>query len=121
MAQVAAGFSDVFVSAGLPKDFIAQLNSATEAMVNALVDRQTTRGRVRGATTGLKNMLSEGRRIVSILDAFVKTALKDDRVLLDDWNSVKRIPKATGGAAAAPGTSSSVSTPAPDPVQAPTG
>ena len=78
----------------------------------------------------LKRKLSDGRKIVHILDAFVKSALKDDPALLRNWNLVKRVPRPTGRAAAGPSTgatgssgpSSSITTsppPAPDPAHAP--
>jgi hypothetical protein len=45
MAKAAVPFSPVFVSAGLPQDFVAQLNTATDAMLVALNDRTQNRGR----------------------------------------------------------------------------
>jgi hypothetical protein len=113
MAQVAAPFADVFIKAGMPQDFIAELSAAADDMVGSVSARTQTRGKGRGATTGLKAKLSEGRKIVHILDAFVKSALKDDPTLLSNWNVVKRVPKPTGRAA------SPVPTPTPTPT--PTG
>src|SRR5437879_5666935 len=95
MAQVAEPFADIFVKAGMPADFIAQLNTAAADMVGSLSTRTQTRGRGAGATAGLKGKLSEGRKIVHILDAFVQSALKDDPSLVASWNLVKRVPKAT--------------------------
>jgi hypothetical protein len=91
MAKAAGPYSDVFVKAGLPTDFIAQLNAASTAMIDAGAERQANRGNRRGATQGLKTSLSAGRRVVHVLDAFVKSALKDDPVLLANWNLVKRV------------------------------
>ena len=116
MAQVAAPFSDLFIKAGLPPDFIVQLSAAADAMVSSLSARTQTRGKARGATTGLKQMLSEGRKIVHILDAFVTTTLKNDPVLLANWNVVKRVPKvAVRPAAIALPTPTPSPTPEPDP------
>ena len=91
MAKAAAPFADTFVSAGLPIDFIAQLNGATDAMVGAVNERNQNRGKRGGATTGLKRKLGKARRIVHVLDAFVQTALQDDPELLSTWNLVKRV------------------------------
>lgn len=91
MANAAAPFIGVFTTAGLPADFIAQLGNAADALVLSLSERSQSRGRQSGATKGLKSMLSAGRRIVHVLDAFVKSALKDDPALLANWNSVKRV------------------------------
>jgi hypothetical protein len=119
MAKAAAPFSPVFVAAGLPADFVAQLNSATDAMIIAISDRSQSRGKRRGATKGLKEKLSDGRKIVHILDAFVKSALKDDPALLANWNLVKRVQKSPGRPAGSTSTSTPTPTPAPTPAPAP--
>jgi hypothetical protein len=103
MAQAAAPFADAFVSAGLPPDFVAQLNGATDALLASVVENSQNRGKRHRATTGLKQRLSAARKIVHVLDAFVKTALKDDPALLANWNLVKRV-RRTGSRAATPET-----------------
>jgi hypothetical protein len=60
-------------------------------MLAAIGDRTQSHGQRKGATTGLKVTLSRGRKIVGVLDAFVKTALKDDPALLADWDVIKRV------------------------------
>lgn len=115
MAKTAEPHSDVFIAAGLPNDFIAQLTAATDAMTTTISERTSSRGRQSGGTAGLKRQLSAGRRIVHVLDAFVKSQLKDDPVLLRNWNLVKRVPRPTRPASAA-----TPSTPAaPEPTSAP--
>ena len=93
MAQVAARFSDTFIAAGLPVDFVDRLNAAADAMLDTLASRTLSQGKRRGATSGLKEKLSEGRKVVGILDAFVQTALHAKPSLLEDWNLVMRVPK----------------------------
>lgn len=97
MAKAAAPFTDIFVGAGLPEDFIKQLTDATDAMLATLGYRVQSRGARGGATEGLKARLTEGRKVVGVLDAFVKTALKDDPALLANWNIVKRVHKVAAG------------------------
>jgi len=75
---------------------IGQLTAATDAMTGAISERTSNRGRRSGATVGIKERLSAGRKIVHILDAFVKSALKDDPSLLRNWSLVKRVPRPTG-------------------------
>ena len=99
MAQAAAPFSAAFIAAGLPQDFVAQLTGAADAMVAAINEHTQSRGKRGGATMGLKEELSKGRKIVHVLDAFVKSALKDDPPLLANWNMVKRVQRPTGRAA----------------------
>jgi hypothetical protein len=96
MAQTAAPQAAVFVAAGLPADFIDQLNAAADAMIASLGERSQSRGKRTGATSGLKEKLSAGRKIVRVLDTFVKSALKDDPSLLANWKVVKRVQRVTG-------------------------
>ncbi len=110
MAAAATPHADVFIAVGLPADFVAQLNSAADALLTSLSDRAVSRGRVKGATTGLKAQLAAGRRVVHILDAFVKSVAKDDAVLLANWKLVKRVPRTPGRVA---GSTTQVPTPVP--------
>jgi hypothetical protein len=122
MAKAALPFSAVFVSAGLPQDFVAQLNAAADAMLLAIDNRTQSRGKRGGATQGLKRKLVSGRKIVHVLDAFVQSALKDDHALLASWNVVKRVQRLTGRAAApvapTPPTPPTPQTPPPPPATA---
>jgi hypothetical protein len=95
MAKAAAPLADTFVSAGLPPDFIARLNAASGALVEAVNERTQHRGRQNGATTGLKRKLSSARKLVHVLDAFVQTALEGDETLLANWDIVKRVRRTT--------------------------
>jgi hypothetical protein len=96
MAKAATPFAGVFVAAGVPADFVTRLDAAADALLVSLSDRAQSRGKRSGATKGLKSQLASGRKIVHILDAFVKSALKDEPALLANWNAVKRVRKFTG-------------------------
>lgn len=115
MAKAAEPYAAVFIAAGMPADFIAQLTAAVDPMVAAMSDRTQTRGSRRGATSGLQDTLSSGRKIVHVLDAFMKSALKDNPSLLANWDVVKRVrvipSRPTPAAAPAP-----TPTPTPAPV-----
>ena len=100
MADAAERHAEVFTSLGLSTDFSARLRSAADSLVAAVGERSQNRGRVSAATKGLADRLSAGRRIVHVLDAFVKTALQDDPALLASWNAVKRVQMTTGRPAA---------------------
>lgn len=91
MAKAAEPFADIFVTSGLPADFITRLNTAAEALLTSLGDHSNIRSRRKVATTGIQSTLSEGRKVVRVLDTYVKSALKDDPILLSGWNSVKRV------------------------------
>src|SRR5262249_34081965 len=58
MAETAELFADIFTSAGLPADFIAQLRAAADALTGTVVARIASRGSRRQATSGLKTNLS---------------------------------------------------------------
>ncbi len=120
MAKAAAPHAGVFVSLGLPADFIAQLEAAAQALLVSESERTKSRGRAKGATTGLKSALSEGRSIVHIMDAFVRSAVKDDSALLANWTHVTHMTARTGrgGSAVTPAPESATS-PAPAPAPAP--
>jgi hypothetical protein len=102
MAAQAEPHADLFVAAGLEKDFIAQLTAATDALLASVEERLQSRGKKSGATKGLTDKLAAGRRIAGVLDSFVKKALrKEDPALLANWKVVKRVRKTTVRPAAA--------------------
>lgn len=92
MAQVADGHADVFVEAGLPKDFTDRLRKAA-AELSATIDRRTAaRGSRGSATQSLEKQLVAARRQVEVLDSFVRLDLKAEPALLAEWNIVKKPP-----------------------------
>jgi hypothetical protein len=95
MAQAAAPYADAFVAAGLKPDFVARLTAAANAMTDAVSDRAQTRGKLSGATKGLKTTLAAGRKLVRVIDAFVESELAEDPALLASWKRVKRVRKVT--------------------------
>ena len=101
MAQAAAPYADVFIRAGMTPDFIQALRTASDDMVQALKDRTQSKGKVRTATSALRNKLSRARKVVHVLDAMVKSALVGNQDLLAGWKLVKRIPTPGNGAVAA--------------------
>jgi hypothetical protein len=115
MAKAAVPFAPVFVAAGLRADFVAQLNAAADAMIAAVGDQAQNRGKRSGATKGLADRLTEGRKVVHILDAFVKTALRSDVPLLANWEKVKRVQRV-----GARTTTATPPTPSPAPAPTPT-
>jgi hypothetical protein len=100
MAQAAAPHTAVFVANGLPADFGERLIAKAAELRDSLTTRANSRAKVKGVTLGLHARLVSARRTVHILDAFVRTALKDNPTLLGTWNRIKRVPKTRGGHAA---------------------
>jgi hypothetical protein len=91
MGKAAQRHNDVLLATGLRADYLEQLEAATEAMVKSLNDRDASRGKVSGATTGLREKLSRSRRIVRAINSYVRKALRGDATLLRNWKSVKRV------------------------------
>jgi len=105
MAQVAGEHADVFISAGLPTDFVAQLKAAADALLQAKDARKRTKGKTSGATTSLKDKLREARQSIHILDGLVRKELVGQTGMLKDWNDTKRLPHARRSSATAAGAS----------------
>ena len=91
MAQAAAPHADVFITAGLPVDFVAQLNGAATAMLQSVDLRERRQVAKVGATTGIKSKLTNARKVVHVIDALVQKALQGDDALLSSWKRAKRV------------------------------
>jgi len=98
MAAAAAKYSATFIAAGLPTDFIGQLDAVATAMVNANTSRDETSKRRQGVTENLQAVLTMGRRIVHVLDPLVRKVIGKDPGLLKNWKAAKRVPR-TGSTA----------------------
>jgi len=102
MAEAAVPHAETFTAAGLPADFIAQLRSAADAMLEAITAREQQRARRRGATEGLRTKLASARRVVRVLDAFVQAACEGDDALLAGWESAMHVRRTARRAADSP-------------------
>jgi hypothetical protein len=91
LAQVVEPYSALFVAAGLPEGFVEELREAAQAMATARNEHQGRRGRVVGATTGIRTSLTTGRRLVAVLDVLVRRTARDDQALLTEWETVKHV------------------------------
>lgn len=95
MANSAQKNAPVFIAAGLPEDFAAQLKRAADAVIDARQQRSMSRASRLVATKALKAKLSAALKLVHVLDVMVKTAVKSDPTLLPGWNQVKRVSRIT--------------------------
>ena len=103
MARAAVPYTDVFIAAALPDDFVAQLTAATDAMLAFNKQRATHANRRTGMTSGLGAKLRDARTIVHAVDAIVRSVLTDDPILLATWESASRVQQGrTSGAVPAP-------------------
>ena len=106
MSAAAVKYSATFIAAGLPADFITQLDDVAAAMVQAQSVRARKGAARQGATTSLQAMLTTARKIVHALDPLVRKVIGKDPGLLKNWKVAKRVPRtgstATPGAPATP-------------------
>ena len=109
MATAATPHAATFIAAGLPADFIGQLQRVSDAMLDSVRERRQSLGRAAGATTRIGTGISEARHVVQALDALVRVALKDEPNLLANWEQVKRVRRTRGRAAIAATSTSAVS------------
>ncbi len=101
MADAAAPYASVFIAAGCKPDFVAQLKNQAAEMRTASYERTQNRARVKEATTELRKKHTRARKVIHILDAFMKSALADRPGLLEAWNITKRVATPRNGASAA--------------------
>ena len=127
MATAAEPHADTFIRAGCKPDFIQGLSAAADDMVQSLRARINSRGIVREATSALDTKLARARKVVKVIDGFIRSALANDPDALERWKLVKRVPKPHTGSgtptaatpAPATGTPQIAGAPAPAPAPAP--
>jgi hypothetical protein len=93
IASAAEPYADVFVAAGMPHDFVQRLTGAADEMLASFDEERRCRGRRVEATKGLKTGLTQARRLVEVLDSFVRIELRSEPALLANWESMKRVGK----------------------------
>jgi hypothetical protein len=99
MAEAAQPYSQVFIDAGLPQDFLAKLTAAADAVKASIDTRAAARGQRSGATGTLKDLVTRARLALKALNALVVPVLSADvshSGLLAEWKSVRRV-HAKGG------------------------
>jgi hypothetical protein len=102
MKTAASEYTDAFVGAGLPADFLGQLQNATDALGNSLINRTSNGAAQRGATIGLDAEATRGRQAVKVLDSLVEPLIQGNLALLAQWSAAKRF----GGKVGAPSSTS---------------
>lgn len=93
MAEQAEPHAAVFIAAGMPEDFIAQLLAATDELAAFLGARKHLRGKNTAATKAIQRNISAGNRVEAVLDKMIRRVLKNDPARLDAWASVRRVRK----------------------------
>jgi hypothetical protein len=90
MESAAAAHEATFVASGLPKDFLAQLATATKNLQTTLATKGATKAAQVGATSGIGAESTRGRQAVTVLDSLVEPLIGGDIALLSEWKFAKR-------------------------------
>lgn len=93
MADAASRHASVFIEAGLPADFLAQLDQATRALEGSLTSRAQSSSRSVGATAALAALVKQAIAGLNVLDTLVIPRLEDNDRLLGEWQRVRTIYK----------------------------
>jgi hypothetical protein len=94
MAEAGQPYSQVFIDAGLPEDFIAKLTAAADAVKTSIDTRAAARGRRSSATGTLKDLENRARLVFKTLNDFVIPILTVDvghSGLLAEWKKARRV------------------------------
>lgn len=92
MADLAEPLAEQFVARGLSADFISRLRAAAAALVDSRKQRSNYISRRSGATKGVHDSDVRARRVIKLLDAFVRPEIESDPVLLAEWNAAVKKP-----------------------------
>ncbi len=85
LADVAEAYSVVFVSQGMPADFVDRLRAAL-SQISASIDAQEEHKRRQVmATAGLKIEAKSVRGTLRVIDALLRPTLRDHPALFADW------------------------------------
>jgi hypothetical protein len=117
MGQAVAPFAQTFIDAGMPPTFLQELEAAADAVASFAAERKRSIGVGKAATEGIRATISRGGRVITAIEALIRKVLDrrspDDKIIRDEWDSVKKARK-TGGRSAP-----SEPVPIPPAVQAP--
>jgi hypothetical protein len=97
-AEHAAPLRAELVDHGLPKTFLADLESALEAFQQASRDRFDAREAGASARAGIDTALESALTAVSRLDAVVANTLRDEPELLAAWTAARKVTRVRAGA-----------------------
>jgi len=113
MAENAAIFKTTLIEHGLQPDCIETLRTAAEALKASVDTRGLARSAGVGASKGLRADISQGVKLVSLIDAGLQPLLRNNATKLASWRNAKRVTtKGVVGAIVPPATlADAVSTP----------
>jgi hypothetical protein len=94
MAQALKPVNEVFVTAGMPPDFVEQLEAAAGDLARAVNERGMARSDRVGATAAIAALIRDGVRTLAVIDAVLTRELRNGPEAAA-WASAKRIRQAS--------------------------
>jgi hypothetical protein len=86
--------NEVFVTAGMPPDFVEQLEAAAGDLARAVNERGMARSDRVGATAAIAALIRDGVRTLAVIDAVLTRELRNGPEAAA-WASAKRIRQAS--------------------------
>jgi hypothetical protein len=120
MVKAASQYTQTFIDQQMPADFIAQLQTAIQAVLTALAAAAEAKRQLVAATKGVTDQLAITHTDVKVLNALVIKQLKGRTDLLAAWKNTKRVRAKLGVATGSTTPPAIVPTPTPTPTPAPT-
>ena len=96
IGQAAEPHAEIFIAAGLPENFLDQLNEAADALINTHTARGLLRAHLASTTVTIRKRLADGRRVTEVLDSFVRSATRGDDTLRVSWVAARTSPGLPG-------------------------
>lgn len=91
MADAAEPYEEIFISNGMPDQFIAALREAADALTQAGVQQREAKTMTSAATASMRAEESRIRKLLKLLNALVVPRLGTDAGLLREWRSARAI------------------------------
>jgi hypothetical protein len=91
MAENAEIFRTTLIEHGLQPDCIETLRTAAAALTASVDARGLARSEVAGASKGLRADISQGFKLVSLIDAGLRPLLRNNPSKLASWRNAKRV------------------------------
>jgi hypothetical protein len=95
MGQKAESFAQIFIDAGMPADFLDELEHAATALATYAANRKARVAAGAKATLGIRATVSRAARVITAIDGLIRKVLDAhapaDRLMLAEWKSVKRV------------------------------
>lgn len=111
MADAAEKYAPTFVDQGMAPTFVADLRAAVDELKASHTSTGATRSKQVGATSSMKLLSGQARKLVRQLDTQISPQLAGTPALLGQWKAVKKFAGKTAAIAAATTDSTATTSP----------